>query len=193
MTGSIRKRSKNSWSLTIFLGKGPATGKKKYKWRTVQGTRKKADTELNRLLYELNTGTFVEPSKSTLAEFLAQWLVFIRMKVAAKTYERYRDIVERSLIPSLGSSKLSELRPLHIQNYYSWALKNGRVNGEGGLSMQTVLHHHRVLREALGRAVKWGMIPRSPVESVEPPKPHEKRPCSTRRPAPACISHFFSR
>lgn len=39
-----------------------------------------------------------------------------------------------------------------------------------GLSPQTVLHHHRVLREALGRAVKWQLLIRNPADAVEPPK-----------------------
>ena len=44
---------------------------------------------------------------------------------------------------------LAKLPPLDIQAYYSRALFDGRLSGRGGLSAQTVLHHHRVLHEAL--------------------------------------------
>jgi integrase len=37
-----------------------------------------------------------------------------------------------------------------------------------------VLHHHRVLREALNLAVKWQLMPRNPADAVEPPKPQRK-------------------
>ncbi len=39
-----------------------------------------------------------------------------------------------------------------------------------GLSAQTVVHHHRVLHQALGQAVKWDLLPRNVVERVIPPK-----------------------
>jgi len=174
VTGCIRKRSVNSWTIVIFLGKDPISGKKRYKSKSVRGTRKTADAVLTRLLHELNTGTYIEPSKATVADYLPQWLEFVEPKVSAKTFERYREIVERKLIPKIGSIKLAELQPLHIQNYYARELKQGRSDGQGGLSAQTVLHHHRVLREALGRAVKWGILPRNPADSVEPPKPQRK-------------------
>lgn len=40
----------------------------------------------------------------------------------------------------------------------------------GGLSAQTVLHHHRVLREALQQAVRWLLLARNPADAVEPPR-----------------------
>ena len=37
-------------------------------------------------------------------------------------------------------------------------MTSGRLNGKGGLSAQTVKHHHRILSEALNHAVKWGLV-----------------------------------
>jgi len=174
MTGSIKKRSEGSWTLIISLGKDPLTGRRRQKWYTVRGNKKAAEAELTRLLHELNTGSYVEPSRSTLAEYLERWLESVKVKVAGKTFERYDDIVRRHLIPGIGSVKLCQLQPLQIQQYYSNELLKGRADGSGGLSAQTVLHHHRVLRSALGRAVKWQLLVRNPAEAVEPPKPQRK-------------------
>jgi len=68
---------------------------------------------------------------------------------------------------------LVKLQPLHIQGAYSKALLDGgRKDGrKGGLSAQTVLHHHRVLREALKQAVRWQLVPRNAADAVEPPRP----------------------
>ena len=43
-----------------------------------------------------------------------------------------------------------------------------------GLGAQTVLHTHRVLREALSHAVKWGTLVRNPTDAVDPPRPRTR-------------------
>lgn len=118
----------------------------------------------------------MDTSKLTVAEFLEQWLVsYAEMNVSAKTLERYQGIVRKHLIPALGSMPLPRLSPLHIQQHYSDALKGGRKDGrEGGLSAQSVLHHHRLLHEALQMAVRWQLLARNPADAVEPPRVVER-------------------
>ena len=43
-----------------------------------------------------------------------------------------------------------------------------------GLSARTTLHTHRILREALGHGLKWGLLLRNPCDAVDPPKPQPK-------------------
>jgi hypothetical protein len=43
MRGHIVKRGKNSYSLVISKGREPETGKYKYQWITVKGTKKDAE------------------------------------------------------------------------------------------------------------------------------------------------------
>ena len=45
---------------------------------------------------------------------------------------------------------------------------------ERGLSQTTVLHTHRGLREALGHAVKWGILARNVADAVSPPRREQK-------------------
>lgn len=170
MRGHVRKRGKGSWAIVLDLGRD-ANGKRKQKWITVRGSEKDAERELARLLHEMNTGQFVEPSKMTVAEYLRHWLeAYAKVNVRAKTFERYAEIVEKALIPALGCHRLAKLQPLHIQTFYSKALLEGRRDGRGGLSPQTVLHYHRVLREALQQAVRWQLLVRNPTDAVEPPR-----------------------
>jgi integrase len=173
MKGFLKKRSDNSWSIVLYLGRDPETGKKRQKWHTVHGNKKKAESELTRLLHELETGTYIEPSELTVKDYLEQWLTdYAKVNVGAKTYERYESIVKQHLIPSLGPILLTKLQPLHVQGCYSKALVSGRKDGrEGGLSAQTVLHHHRLLREALKQAVLWQLVGRNVADAVEPPRP----------------------
>ncbi len=73
--------------------------------------------------------------------------------------------------PALGRVPLCQLQPQHLENYYAKALSQGRLDGKGGLSAQTVLHHHRLLSQALSHAVKQGLLVRNVAEAVVPPRP----------------------
>ncbi len=99
--------------------------------------------------------------------------------MAPSTLERYRSIVHRHLLPALGGLRLRELRPAHVQAAYGRALAvGGRADRRaGGLSPRTVLHHHRLLREALSHAVQWQLLAVNPADAVKPPRPerHEMR------------------
>lgn len=171
MKGHIRKRGKGSWAVVIELDRDP-DGTRHQKWYTVRGKKKDAERELARLLNELETGEYVEPSNMTVAEFLKEWLeTYARLSVAPRTYERYEQIVRLHLIPNLGASLLSKLTPMQIQTYYAKALRGGRKDGgDGGLSSTTVLQHHRVLHKALECAVKWQVVGRNVADAVEPPR-----------------------
>lgn len=170
MKGHIRKRGKNSWAIAIYIGRNER-GKPRYKWHTVKGGKRKAEDECTRLLNQLATGEYVEPSRTTLAEYLERWLAdYAEVNVAPKTFERYAEIVRKHLVPALGHHRLTKLQPLQIQAYYSLALQSGRRDGKGGLSAQTVIHHHRVLKDALSQAVRWRLLVRNPSDAVEPPR-----------------------
>ena len=170
MRGHIRRRSRDTWAVVIDVGRD-ATGKRRQKWHTVKGTKRAAQQELTRLLNQLQTGIYVEPSKLTVSDFLKRWLNdYAKTTVSPKTFERYKEIVERNLDPALGGHYLPKLKPIHIQAYYSDALQNGRKSGKGGLSGTTVLQHHRILRQALKHAVRWQLLVVNPADAVDAPR-----------------------
>lgn len=169
---SVRRRHGNSWEINVNLGYDPASGKRLRLFTTVHGSRRDAEAEERRLLRERDTGSVADPHRLTVADYLAKWLQdYARPNVALKTLERYEDIVNRHLVPALGSLPLAKLKPLHIQDYYGKALQSGRLDGRGGLSPKTVLHHHRVLHLALKQAVRWQLLNRNPCDAVLAPRP----------------------
>ncbi len=173
MRGHIKKRSARSYSVVVPFGVDPATGQRRQKWVTVKGTKKDAERRLAELVTELESGTYVDPSKMMVGEFLRQWLKVHHgsSNVRDVTAQGYSSIIENHLVPALGRVELARLNPQHIQLAYAKALKGGRKDGRlGGLSPTTVLQHHRVLKEALTHAVKWEMIARNPADGVEPPR-----------------------
>jgi integrase len=172
MRGNITRRGDQSWRLKFESGeRDPGTGKRQTKFVTVRGTRRDAEKELTRILNDIENGAFVEPSKLTVEKYLESWLDHAKQRVSAKTFSRYEEIVKKHLSLELGVHRLLKLTPLAIQEYYSKALASGRRKGKGGLSAQTVKHHHRILSEAMRQAVRWRLLHSNPCDLVEPPRP----------------------
>lgn len=119
---------------------------------------------------EINTGTFVEPSRLTVNEYLDRWLEGVaRPRVSQRTADGYAGLMDRYIRKSIGRKRLDQLQALDIQIVYSEML--GR-----GLSARVVRHTHSALHNALKQAVKWGMITRNPSDLVELPKvPYKER------------------
>jgi integrase len=169
MKGSIRERSPGHWAI-ILEQRDAGTGKRKRKWHSFAGTKRQAQVESARLISEMKGGTYLEPSKTTLAQFLDRWLEYVASQISPKSHARYGELARKNIGPLLGSVILTQLRPAQISAAYSKALTHGRRDGKGGLSPQTVTHMHRVLKQAVGQAVKWEMLNRNPVDAVDPPR-----------------------
>ncbi len=133
MRGHIRKRSKKSWTIWIDLGRD-ATGKRRQKTITVQGTKRDAERELAKILDQLYKGAYVEPSTMLVREFLEKWLAHAATRVSAKTHERYKELIDAHVVPELGTYKIGQMRPLHFQSLYANLLATGRRVGKGGVS-----------------------------------------------------------
>jgi integrase len=172
--GHIQRRDKTSWRLKYDLGRDPKTGARIIKYKTERGKKSEAQAELRRLLGTVDVGQHVDPGKMTVGDWLKQWLEEARHTTSPKTHERYSEIVNQHLRPALGVIQLAKFGPVHIQGFYSDALKSGRVDGKGELSPQTVLHFHRLLDHAMKRARKRRLIAVNPVEDVDPPKVEER-------------------
>jgi integrase len=168
MKGSIRERSPGRFAIIIDVP-DPVTGKRRRKWHSFKGTKREAQIECARLISAVQGNTYLEPSKTTLATFLERWLDYVRSQVTPKSHERYAGLVNQNIIPALGAVHLSKLKPAQISAAYSAALAHGRRDGTGGLAPRTVGHMHRVLKQALGQAVRWELLTRNPADAVDPP------------------------
>ena len=117
-------------------------------------TKREAEKFLAEQLTSLEKGLYIEPSTMTFGEYLNYWLDnYARPNASPKTYEGYESMIRAHISPALGRIELSKLLPLHLQNYYTNKLQEGRTDGSGGLSAQTVRHHHRLISKALTDAV----------------------------------------
>ncbi len=164
--GNITRRGKRSWRIKFDLGTDDA-GKRVTRFVTVKGKLQDAQKELTRLLSAADAGTLPEPTTTTLAEHLRAWLAG-RHELSAKTAERYRQLAELQIIPSLGSVRLQRLTVKHIRDWHADLLTPdpaGRI-----LAARTVGHAHRVLHRALALAVEDETLARNVATIARPPK-----------------------
>lgn len=175
--GHVCEKPKGSgrW-YAVISAKDEANGKRKRHWHALKGCSSKSEAakRCRELLSAQDKGLYVEPNKTDLAAFSARWLTHIKMHVSPRTHERYGEIVGDNILPLLGKTVLTKLRPEQISAAYAKALESGRRDGKGGLAPRTVHHMHRILRQMLEQAVKWQILARNPADAVDAPKVERK-------------------
>lgn len=162
MRGSIRPRG-DGYEVTVSVGVDPATGRRRrlYRWAR---TKREAERELARLLAAVDAGTWADPGRLELAEYLRErWLPHVRTRVRARTALRYEQLLERHVVPVIGSVKLRALRPAHVQEVVDRALG-------AGLAARSVVAVYRTLHGALAQAVRWQLLGQNPAVAVRPPR-----------------------
>ena len=169
MKGHVRERSPGHFAI-ILDQTDAGSGKRKRKWHSFHGTKRQAETECSRLITAMTSGTYLEPNKTTVAQFLDRWLAHMVKHVSPRSHARYTELARKNIAPLIGNIKLAKLTAEAIDGAYDRALATGRRDGKGGLSPRTVTHMHRILKMALDQAVSWLLLVRNPAAGVKPPK-----------------------
>lgn len=179
MAGSIEKRGKNSYRLTVSEG-FDLNGKPMIHRKTVHGTKKDAEVELAKFVTEVQNGLIIDGKSLKFSEFTEIWKRDYGSKeLAPSTYKRYCRILETRLLPYFGHFYINKIRPTDIMKFYDLLEKDTqlvRKKGNNGtktkkpLSGKTILEHHRLLRAMLHRAVYWQLIVSNPAERVQAPR-----------------------
>jgi integrase len=98
----------------------------------------------------------------TVGAYLESWLADIEGTVRRHTYEQYKSVVGKHLIPALGRAKLTDLRRPAIRKLY-------REKKQSGLKSRTVEYIHVTLHKALNDAVGDRLINYNPTEGLKLP------------------------
>lgn len=161
--GSIRQRPDGTWEARVSAGYDPGTGKLIRK--SIYGkTQKEVRQKLTTMQQALDRGTYQEPSKTTVAEWLDTWMeTFCAAKVKPLTYSSYQTSIKNHIKPAIGSVKLQAVKGIHVQKLY-----NGMM--DSGLSAKTVKNTSAILHKAFSMAQKQGMVQSNPCDAAELPK-----------------------
>ena len=113
---SVRKRVGKTgvrYVAVVDAPRDPATGKRRQIKRTFP-TRREAEAWERQIRSQIDRGEYFEPSTATLAEYLTQWLA-AAANLRPASRDRYQRVIQRQIIPALGSILLVKLTPLHLQ------------------------------------------------------------------------------
>ncbi len=142
---------------------GPQIMERRQRWASGFRTRAEANAELTRILSEGDRGEDPFPEEITFAEFSARWLENEKARIRPSTYRRYRGLLQRDILPKIGSVRLDKLRPSSIREVMGEMSKRG-------LSPASVNQARAVMGSALRQAMEDDLIQTNPVRAVRPPK-----------------------
>ena len=165
--GTIRQRPDGRWEARYTLGIDPKTGKQIQK--SVYGkTQKEVRQKLTAITAEIDDGTYMEPCRMTLDEWLDIWLRDYLTGVKPSTAYLYQRQAKLYIRPALGSVRLDRLEPHTIQRFYN-SLHEER-DGKPPLSAKSIKNIHGILHKALQQAVLLNYLRTNPTNACILPK-----------------------
>lgn len=153
--GKPRKRPDGRWEARYWKD-----GKRK---SVYAATRKEVADKLRDAISTKDDVPAFEATNITVAEFLGQYEEAAKYTMKRRSFETYRDIARKHLLPALGNTKLKDLSREQVQRLYS-------RKREQGLSTARVRRIHGVLSAALNKGVLWRMVPHNVCKEVSPPR-----------------------
>lgn len=165
MTGSLQIKNDKYYAVLNFRDK---SGKRVQKWinlnMPVKGNKRRAEMALNELLVQYQGYEAIEPMMLLLSQHIAQWLEANRPNIAVTTYDQYCNILNNHIRPYFDPRGItvSKLTAGDLEDYYAFKIA-------GGLSPNSVIKHHAVIRTALQWAVKHRYIRENVADFAEKP------------------------
>ena len=122
-----------------------------------------AQAEAAKIVASSVTGSYVDHSRETVAEFIARWLKdWAAANTSNKTYQRYEQILRRHVQPHIGKLPIQKVRAADVQSIQAKI-------AAAGLADRTRLHVHRVRHRMLKHAAQWGVIQQNVAALIDAP------------------------
>ena len=162
-----RKRKDGRWEGRVIIGINPGTGKPISK-SVYADTAAECRKLMAKLIAAVDEGSYSEPSKLTVAQWLDIWQEGYLGGLKDSTIAHYNGHIENNIKPHIGAIKLVSLQPHMIQALYNKLLESP-ANPEG-VSAKTIKNLHCVVHKALKQAVKLGYLKSNPSDACELPR-----------------------
>ena len=154
MTGSLQIKGGKYYAVLNFRDQ---SGKRIQKWFSLnleaKGNKRRAEGMLHELLMQYQGIESIEPMNTLLSQHIESWIEMNRPNIAVTTYNQYVNILRLHLAPYFDARKitLSSVTAGDLEDYYTYKVANG-------LSPNSVIKHHAIIRSALQWAVKHRYI-----------------------------------
>lgn len=155
--GSYKERANGTWECRITLPNGKRKSIYAKSYDRIVEARKQAERDIDK-------GRDLSAPRQTVEAFLNRWLNdVVKPTVRPSTLESYAGHVRNHIVPELGRYRIEKLTPQDVQAFMSTLTKKG-------LSPRTVTYSRGILRQALGQALKWGLVTRNVAHLSVPPR-----------------------
>ena len=136
---------------------------------------------------KLNKVGFSVDAGITVASFFEErYLSWAKENLAVSTSTNYRQVWRERLAPRLGSLRVRDVRPVHIEDVLTSIVRDNPK-----LSKRTVQRAKALLSGIFTRAVALGLIDRNPVREIALPKTKEREE-ETHAYAPEEVEHMLA-
>lgn len=165
MTGSLQIKGDKYYAVLNFKDRG---GKRVQKWiplnLTTKGNKRRAESMLNELIVNYQGYESIEPMNLLLSQHIMQWMEANKPNIANTTYDQYLNILVNHIQPYFDSRGItvSRLTAGDLEDYYTFKISSG-------LSANSVIKHHAIIRTALQWAVKHRYIKENVADFADKP------------------------
>ncbi len=157
-----------------------ADGRPKQKWHSGFKTLKEAKSARAEITTRVEKGTYVEPTKLPLREWVAEWLDAVKPSLRASTFESYKGNLRRHVLSddSLAGTRLQQITPGQLNKLYATLALPRTIDGEerAALSPTSIRYVHTIVRACLKDAAREDRIARNPADRAMPPKASAAKP-----------------
>ena len=154
MTGSLQIKGDNYYAVLNFKDQ---TGKRVQKWiplnLSIKGNKRKAEAMVTDLVNQYQGLEAVDPLNTPLSRQVANWIEYDKTHIAVTTYNQYVNMCTLHIAPYFDERGITvgNVTPGDLEDYY-------RYKEAQGLSPNTVIKHHAIIRSALQWAMKHQYI-----------------------------------
>lgn len=166
---------KNNRYYAVFFYRGK-DGKDKALWRALgleakPGNKRLAQDKMEEMKNKFCGILDVPGYEIAFVDYLRYWTSKREGEMEVNSFCSLKNEVTRKIIPFFEPKKLalSEVKPMHINDFYTYLFKYGRRDGTGGLSISTIKKIKSTLNSAFKSAIIEGLIEFNPLESVRLP------------------------
>ena len=175
-SGTIRKKtvSRNGkdytfWEARATVGRDPGTGKQIQ--RSFSGkTQKEVREKMQAAIAELNNGTYLEPLKMTVGEWLDIWVAEYLGNAKPHTRKSYEGVIKNHIKPAIGAIKLTSLTRVQVQKMINGLRSTKQTSMGDKVNPKTAKNVHGVLHSALSQAILCGYLNTNPADRTVLPK-----------------------
>lgn len=162
MEGSVRKRGKKWY---YYFDAAKVNGNRQRIERVGGKTKAEALSALRIAIQEYENGDFMDLSDISVADYFDYWLSdYVKRELRPRTYDNYKNVVEKYIKPAIGMYKLKSIGPAKLQEFMNDL-------GKTMLSKRSVEVIATVMNGGFKRAVfPYQLIKTNPAEYVTLPK-----------------------